>query len=538
MRSSLRFALTLSLTAALAACGSVDGGTASSEAEQIASSEAEAKTAAALEALRDDEAGLTAFLAEMPKGADVHTHLSGAVFAESYIAWAREAGFCFHRETMALVRASQCKAPTSAPMPASDADPTYQALVRAWSMEGFDEAGPVSGHDHFFATFARFFLISVAKPGEMLAEATERAERDRVRYLEPMISMTTHVASKLAAEVWKDEGTLTVERMDELRERLLAHPTWSEGVVTAARRELDAMEAKRRELQRCDGADAAKACAVEVRYVAQATRTKAPHELFAQVLAAFEIAKVDARVVGVNLSAPEDHPTALADYDLHMAAIGHLVERADREKERRPRVALHAGELRDAFMPEGQTVKLRDHMRKAVTVAHAERIGHGISIHEESQSTELLGELAQRGVLLEACLSSNDQILEVSGDAHPLPAYLAAGVPVALATDDQGVSRSSMTHEHLRAVRELSLDYRTLKAMARQSLERSFVEGESLYADAKSGVLAAPCDGARAAIDGGAIGEACAAKLAASPKARLERDLEASLRAFESAHAQ
>jgi len=63
----------------------------------------------------------------------------------------------------------------------------------------------------------------------------------------------------------------------------------------------------------------------------------------------------------------------------------------------------------------------------------------------------------------------------VRGPQHPLPAYMRYGVPVALATDDQGVSRSDMTHEYLRAAETYNLTYSDLKRMARQSLEHSFL---------------------------------------------------------------
>ena len=57
-------------------------------------------------------------------------------------------------------------------------------------------------------------------------------------------------------------------------------------------------------------------------------------------------------------------------------------------------------------------------------------------------------------------------------------------VPVALATDDEGVSRSDMTHEYLRAVQTYDfLGYKELKRMARMSLEHSFLPGSSLWLD-------------------------------------------------------
>jgi Adenosine deaminase len=64
-----------------------------------------------------------------------------------------------------------------------------------------------------------------------------------------------------------------------------------------------------------------------------------------------------------------------------------------------------------------------------------------------------------------------------------LPVYLHYGVPVALATDDEGVSRSDMTHEYVRAAETYHLTYADLKRLARQSLEHSFLAGNSLWSD-------------------------------------------------------
>jgi hypothetical protein len=104
----------------------------------------------------------------------------------------------------------------------------------------------------------------------------------------------------------------------------------------------------------------------------------------------------------------------------------------------------------------------------------------------EERPTELLEELAKRSVLVEICLTSNDLILGIRGKDHPLATYRKYGVPVALASDDEGVSRSDMTHEYLRAVQDQHLAYSDLKQMARSSLEHSFLPGESAWADGKT----------------------------------------------------
>jgi hypothetical protein len=101
----------------------------------------------------------------------------------------------------------------------------------------------------------------------------------------------------------------------------------------------------------------------------------------------------------------------------------------------------------------------------------------------EDNPLDLLREMARKKILVEICLTSNDLILGVAGDYHPFPTYVEYGVPVALATDDDGVSRSDMTHEYLRAVETYDfLSYADLKRMARMSLEHSFVAGSSLWA--------------------------------------------------------
>ncbi len=66
--------------------------------------------------------------------------------------------------------------------------------------------------------------------------------------------------------------------------------------------------------------------------------------------------------------------------------------------------------------------------------------------------------------------------------------YLKFGVPVALATDDEGVSRGDITQEFERAAETYHLKYlQDLKKFARASLEYSFLPGESLWKDPRNG---------------------------------------------------
>jgi len=225
----------------------------------------------------------------------------------------------------------------------------------------------------------------------------------------------------------------------------------------------------------------------------------------------------------VNLVQPEDDPAALANFRLQMRMLDylHTVYPA-------VRISLHAGELAPGLVPPEE---LRFHIRESVIAGHATRIGHGVDVMHEDDPFGLLRELARRNVLVEICLTSNDTILGVRGRRHPLKTYLRFGVPVALATDDEGVSRSDMTGEYLRAVEDQGLSYRQLKQMARASLEHAFVEGHSLWTGPRSAVRVPPC--ARDIPGRTTRTASCRTYLDDNAKARLQMALEDAFAAFE-----
>jgi hypothetical protein len=523
---ALRLAL-LGSTLAASACASLpdtDDATSSS----AVTTDAERATAARLDAARDDAPKLEAFLHAMPKGADLHNHLSGAVFAESYIRWAREDGLCLSTANMTLVPAAQCGSEGVVALPAGTEDPLYGEILRAWSMEGFTPSPQESGHDHFFATFGKFGRISGARTGDMLAEAATRAAGDGTLYLELMLGISASQASRVADSVWGNGPALTADDFATMYDRLLASADWS-GVMSTGTRVLDEAEAKKQTVLGCAGATPAPGCGVTVRYLYQAVRTGKPHEVFAQFVAAFEIAMREPRVVGMNLVSPEDNAVSLRDYDLHMAMLDFLHRKY---AGRSPlRIALHAGELAASILPPESLHALTFHIRDAVKIGHAERIGHGVDVLSEDDSPALLDELHDENVLVEACLSSNADILSVSGENHPLAKYLERSVPIALATDDPGVARSNLTLEHVRAVNDQHLGYLTLKRLSRDSLEHAFVPGESLW---RSLADNQPNDACRDVPLGDASPtDACSAMLARSERARLQWELERRFSVFE-----
>jgi adenosine deaminase len=349
----------------------------------------------------------------------------------------------------------------------------------------------------------------------MLAEVAKINARQHVGYLETLVSRQGDKTSALAATVRYDGS------FPALRQRLL--DGGMAAIVSAAIADTDADIARYRQLLDCGTKQADPACGTQVRYDYQVGRTASTELVFTNLLLGFELQRRDPRYVGVNLVQPEDAPAALSGYALQMQMIQYL-----RTVYPSARVTLHAGEITPSLVP---ALDLRSHIRQAVEIAGAERIGHGVDVVNEANAGQLLAEMARRHVLVEVPLTSNEQILGVFGAAHPFVNYRAADVPVALATDDPGVERVDLTHEYELATTRYQLDYGDLKTLSRASLEHAFLPGDSLWRAPDDYRAAKACAADRPGEP--KPGRRCRALLAHSTKARTQWKLEGAFRSFE-----
>jgi hypothetical protein len=416
-----------------------------------------------LEQIRNDPGRLHTFVQEMPKGADLHTHLSGIPSAESYLKWAADDGMCINTATWAIIPAPCAGGSLFVTDLLTNAQ-LYNQAIDGLSMRHFSLAAPQFGHDHFFKAFALFGTISDFHKGQMLAEAARRAATDNTDYLELMLTLQSDPLAEAAAkEAWRDD-------METGYQNLLAR---LQEYVTAGKAEVDALLAEERKLLSCNDAVPEPACRVTLRFIQQANRVSSPQKVFASLIFGAEIALADPRVVGVDLVAPEDAGPALAGYALHMRILSFL-----KKKYPSLNVSLHAGELTaNLVAPE----HLTSHINQAVNIAGARRIGHGVDLKNEKGWQELLAVMAQKRIGVAILLTSNTQILGINGDDHPFRTYLDAGVPVMLATDDQGISRGSHTAEFERAITTYGLHWKEVKKLIRTSMDQAFIHGKDLW---------------------------------------------------------
>jgi hypothetical protein len=479
----------------------------------------EQKTARYLDSIRTQPSLLLAFLHDMPKGGDLHNHLDGALYAEDLIDFAASDNFCVDRTTSRLLAPPCDNCERYTPKPAIrcayDDHILYNQIIDAWSMRNWRN-GEESGHDHFFATFDKFGLTSHNHVPEAIASVINRAAKEHVQYIEFMHTGDGRAAAQLGMKLgWDDD-------FGKMREKLLSGGL--KDVVAATGKTLADDEARARTELKCATADAEPGCNVTVRYLYQVLRGLPPEAVFAQIVLGFELASSDPHFVGLNLVMPEDWYVPTHDFNQHMAMLDFL-----HGVYPKIHITLHAGEIAMGLVkPED----LSFHIRASVERGHAERIGHGVDIMLEKDPVELMKKMAARNVLVEINLTSNDQILGISGDEHPLPIYMKYGVPVAISTDDEGVARSDMTHEYLRAVESYRLPYTVLKRMTRQSVEHSFLPGQSLWTDTKTAFrLVAACASDKAGT--GKPSARCAKFLEVNERAREQWKLEAAFAEFE-----
>ncbi|MBI3523035.1 MAG: adenosine deaminase [Betaproteobacteria bacterium] len=126
-------------------------------------------------------------------------------------------------------------------------------------------------------------------------------------------------------------------------------------------------------------------------------------------------------------------------------------------------LAIHAGEVDEPNF----------HVRDSLLLG-AKRIGHGVNLITDPQTMLLM---RNNHTMVEINLISNLLLNYVSDfSQHPFPEYLRFGIPVALSTDDRGMWDSNLTDEYFVAVTQFNLSWQEIVQMGRNSLTYSFLD--------------------------------------------------------------
>ncbi len=430
----------------------------------------EERLAGYLEQIRNDRPALTAFFARMPKGGDLHHHLDGSIYAETYLEALIAAGYWLHTETLDIrperPRRKKGRWINLQELAGSGRLTEYRdRLIRRWSVKDYALYADAPPDRHFFNTFGAFLPGLPAAMERGLLNIKKRAIAENVQYIETIFLPATCTGFGYPEP---DDALMRYiqDKRDEEGIRQLFEIIFEDlktaGLEACARTFAQELTTMHDTLSIDDEQ-------FTLRYQTYVLRIKPPTEIFADMALNFAAAAQNPLIVGVNIVAPEHHPVALTDYWLHMQMYRFLSARYPGVQK-----ALHAGELVLGLVPPEA---LTWHIRAAVEVAGADRIGHGVSLPHETGWMELARQLQNRDIPVEVCLSSNDFILQIDAADHPLRLLRQAGVPLVISTDDAGVLRTNLTEQYVLLARSFpDLSYPEIKQLVFNSIRYSFIE--------------------------------------------------------------
>lgn len=425
------------------------------------------------EKIRNNEAELTAFFSQMPKGGDLHHHFSGSIYAEPLLQHAITENFYLNTETMDVSKERPSTGnweQFSTLKNNGTLDAYKQKIMQKWSVKDYNHVDYPSDK-LFFESFMKFEPAIKGNFGPGLLELKNRAISENVSYIETQLSTipTTMNTDDLTPfnvrlrklALAKDEKAIT-KALDSLYSSLI-----KKNAASYANDFNTNFVAKLHNDLKIDDKQ------FTMRYQNFVLRFMEPVDLFKNLVIAFISADQSPLMAGVNIVSPEDGETSMKDYWLHMLLFKYCHSRYPNVK-----YTMHAGELTLGLV---QPEELTWHIGAAVYTAGANRIGHGVDIAYEKDSYDLLRYMAKKSIPIEINLVSNEFILKVKESRHPLTLYKNFDVPIVISTDDAGILRTNMTEQYvLLTKRYKDVSYTDIKQYVYNSINYSFIKEASV----------------------------------------------------------
>ena len=420
----------------------------------------------------------------LPKGGDIHHHYSGAIYAETYLEWVDRLKYCIYREKNVDLQAEKYRIETRPDLQESlhniciSADAVrkdaafYRELMKRWSNKDYDNHyhDQPAPDQNFFDAFGYFGPVSGYAYNEGVKMLKSRAKAENLQYIETMLKSApdfdypdlSNQLNQLPPDV---EESVLLPVLAAYTDKIVGDPD-------AQKKIADYVGSVESLATGIDDGD------FKLRFQSYVSRNGLPSKVFAGLCSAFMASQRSKLIVGVNIVGPENDYVAMRDYRLHMQMFRFL-------KKRFPdvRLSLHAGELVMGMVPpEG----LKSHIRDALEIAGANRIGHGVDIVHEFNADQLLERLKFLNVAVEIKLTSNAFILGVKNESHPITVYRRHKVPFVICTDDAGVSRNNLSSEFLIFVSRYKPSYQELKEVVFNSIKYSFLSEKEKAAELQS----------------------------------------------------
>lgn len=425
------------------------------------------------EEIRNNEAKLTAFFSQMPKGGDLHHHFSGSIYAEPLLQRAITDDFYLNTETMDVLK----EKPTTGKWELFSTlrsngtlDIYKQKIMQKWSVKDYNYVDYPSDK-LFFESFMKFEPAIKGNFGQGLLELKNRAISENVSYIETQLStiptdMITDDLKQFNSRLRKSALTKDEKAVFKSLDSVYISLLKKDAKTYAKEFNTNFVNKLHKDLKIDDKQ-------FTMRYQNFVLRFMEPVDLFKNLVIAFISADESQLMAGVNIVSPEDGETSMKDYWLHMIMFKYCHSRYPNVK-----YTMHAGELTLGLV---QPEELTWHIGAAVYTAGANRIGHGVDMAYEKDSYNLLRYMAKKTIPIEINLVSNEFILKVKESRHPLTLYKEFGVPIVISTDDAGILRTNMTEQYvLLAKRYKDVSYSHIKQYVYNSIQYSFIKEASV----------------------------------------------------------
>ncbi len=425
--------------------------------------------------IRNNTAQLTAFMSQMPKGGDLHHHFSGSIYAEPMLENAIAEDFFLNTQTFAISKTTD-----STDVWVKFSDLAKQGKLTEYKMKTMsrwsvkDYTPSMYPSDKlFFESFDKFSPASRGHLEEGLIELKNRAIKENVSYLEEQLSSVVFTMpsqdlntyeSTLRALAKKQDETAVMQVLQTLYDTIMARGA----VAKADTSNKNVIERLHNTLKMDDEH-------FTMRYQNYVVRNMPPIELFKRLVLNVISADRSPLIAGVNIVSPEDGDVSMKDYWLHM-----IMFKFCRQKFPFVKFTLHAGELTLGLV---QPEELTWHINAAVRTGGANRIGHGVDMAYEENCYDLLRYMRKNKIPVEINLVSNEFILKVRDDKHPIQLYHSFNVPIIISSDDAGILRTNLTEQYvLLAKRYAFITYADVKKFVFNSIDYSFIKEENVKA--------------------------------------------------------
>jgi adenosine deaminase/aminodeoxyfutalosine deaminase len=306
-------------------------------------------------------------------------------------------------------------------------------------------------HLHLEGSIAPATLREISRRKGRLVEETEQwiadREREGFRYLKFTDFLNAFKLLSLLLDTPEDYALATTRLIESLPAENVryAELTLAAGVVLWKKQPLDAIF----EAVKLAADEASGRTGVRVAWIFDAIRQFGVDHVGTVMRHAARLR--DRGVVAFGIGGDEERGPARLFEDIYREA-----------RDRGLHLTAHAGE---AAGPES--------VRDAVELLGAERIGHGTSGGGDPRTLRLL---AERRIPVEVCLTSNlaTGVIQRIED-YPLRRFLAAGVPVALSSDDPAMFATSIEREMLLAADRFALSRAEIIGLNANAIRAAFL---------------------------------------------------------------